>query len=202
MPSWQQIEAYARAFSPLRILYVYPSLLLALTLIVLMACIYRWAPEDKKIWGLIGLCLAIVYAAMASINYNIQAVAVNGSLAAGETAGIAMLLPDRPHAVFEALANSYVYMALAMVFSAFAFSGSRLQAWIRWVFLAQIVTVVGQVGWSMFGLHATVFIATSLVWVAGAPISFALLALLFKRREGVRRERAARRLAELSPRRT
>jgi hypothetical protein len=183
VPAWHDIEAYAEAFSPMRILYVHPSLLLALTFIVLMACIYRWAPEDKKIWSLIGLSLAIVYSAMASINYNIQAVAVSKSLASGETMGIAMLLPDRPDSVFEALANSYVYMALAMVSSGFAFSGSRLKGWIRWIFLAQILTAVGQVGWSMFGLNATIFYATSLVWVVGAPVSFILLAVLFKQSE-------------------
>ena len=183
VPAWHDIEAYAGAFSPMRILYVYPSLLLALTFIVLMACIYRWAPEEKKIWGLIGLSLAIVYSAMASTNYNIQAVAVSNSLVSGETMDIAMLLPDRPHSVFEALANSYVYMALAMVFSAFAFSGSRLKSWIRWIFLAQILTAAGQVGWSMFGLNAPIFYATSLIWVVGAPVSFVLLAVLFKRND-------------------
>lgn len=181
VPAWHDIEAYAAAFSPIRMLYVYPSLLLALTFIVLMACIHLWSPEDKKIWSLIGLALAIVYSAMASINYNIQAVAVSNSLASGETMGIAMLLPDRSHSVFEALANSYVYMALSMVASGFAFSGSRLKNWIRWIFLAQLLTAVGQAGWSMLGLSETIFYATSMVWVLGAPISFVLLAVLFRR---------------------
>jgi hypothetical protein len=181
VPAWHDLEAYAEAFSPLRMLYVYPSLLLALTFIVLMACIYLWSPQDKKIWSLIGLALAIVYSVMASINYNIQAVAVSSNLASGETMGIAMLLPDRPHSVFEALANSYIYMALAMVASGFAFSGSRLKNWIRWIFLAQILTAVGQAGWSMFGLPETVFIVTSMIWVIGSPVSFVLLAVLFKR---------------------
>jgi hypothetical protein len=183
VPLWQDIEAYAEAFSPIRMLYVHPSLFLALTFVVLMACIYCWAPEDRKIWALIGLSLAIVYSTMASINYNIQAVAVSRSLVGGETMDIAMLLPDRPHSVFEALANSYVYMALGMVFSASAFSGSRLKNSIRWIFMAQILTAVGQVGWSMFGLNTTVFIITSLVWVVGLPVASILLAVLFRQSE-------------------
>ena len=180
VPAWHNLQAYAEAFSPVRILYVFPSLLLALTFLALMSCIYRWASEDKKTWGLIGLSVAIVYSAMASINYNIQAVAVSNSLENGQTMGIAMLLPDNPNSVFKALANSYVYMALAMLASGFVFGGSKIKNWIRGIFAAQIVTVVGQVGWSMFGLNTAVFTVTSLVWVVGAPVAFVLLAVLFK----------------------
>jgi hypothetical protein len=183
VPAWQDIQAYAEAFSALRILYVYPSLLLAVTFVVLMACIHRWAAEDKKVWSLIGLSLSIVYSVMASINYNIQAVAVSKSLESGQTMGIAMLLPDNPNGVFNALANSYVYMALAMVFTGFAFAGSRLKAWIRWLFLAQLLTAVGQVGTSMFGLTPTILYITGMIWVVGAPAAFILLAVLFKRNE-------------------
>jgi hypothetical protein len=181
VPLWQDLEAYAEAFSMARMLYVYPSLLLAITFLVLMACIHRWAPEGKQIWTLIGLCLAVVYATMASINYNVQTVAVAKSLESGQTTGIAMLLPDNPNGVFNALANSYVYMSLAMVFAGFAFGGDQLKAWVRWLFLAQILAAVGQVGTSMFGLNPAVLYATGLVWALGAPAAFVLLAVLFGR---------------------
>jgi hypothetical protein len=145
-----------------------------------MSFIYHLAPEDKKIWGLIGLAIAIVYSAMASINYNIQAVAVRQSLATGQTMGIAMLLPDHPHGVFLALANSYVYMGLAMFFAAFVFSGSRLVNWVRWIFLLQFLTALGQVRWTMFDLPMSIFIGTSMAWVVGPPLGFILLAVHFR----------------------
>lgn len=183
VPVWYDVDTYAEAFSWLRLLYIYPSLLLALSFVVLMACIHQSTPEDKKIWSLIGLAFAIVYSAMASINYNIQAAAVMPSLAGGETTDIAMLLPDNPHSVFKALANSYAYMAVAMVAAGFAFAGSRLKSWVRRLFLAQTLTACGQIGWSMFGLNTGFFIVTSLVWVVGAPAAFVLLAIMFRRRD-------------------
>jgi 4-amino-4-deoxy-L-arabinose transferase-like glycosyltransferase len=183
VPDWQNIEAYAQAFSVLRILYVYPSLVLAVTFIVLMACIHRWAPDDRKVWSLIGLALAVVYSTMASINYNIQAVAVSKSLESGQTVGITMLLPDHPNGVFSALANSYVYMSLAMVFTGFVFAGTRLEAWIRGLFLVQILSAAGQVGTSMFGLSPVVLYGTGLIWALGAPTAFVLLAIWFRRAE-------------------
>jgi hypothetical protein len=74
-------------------------------------------------------------------------------------------------------------MSLAMVAAGFASSGSRLKSWIRWLLLTQVLTAFGQVGWSMFGLNTAVFIVTSLVWVIGAPLAFALLAIMFRRAE-------------------
>ena len=181
VPPWFELQEYAREFSPLRLLYVYPSLLLPLSFIVLLACIHYIVPEEKRIWTLVALSFGILYAAMASINYNIQAAAVRQSLAAEEVAGIELFLPDNPNSVFNALANSYVYMALSMVAAGFVFENQGLQRWIRWIFIAQVLTAVGQVGWSMFGLSTNVFIVTSFIWVVGAPIAFVLLGILFYR---------------------
>ncbi len=181
VPSWQNIEAYANAFTMKRVLYVYPSLLLPLTYIALTACIHQYAPEDKKVWSLTSLSIGVLYATMASINYNIQAVAVRQSLAAGEFSGLALWIPDNPHSIFGALANSYVYMAFSMLAAGFVFGGGRLERWIRGLLVAQAITIIGQVGWSMFDLSEGLFYATSMVWVVGAPVAFVLLAILFRR---------------------
>lgn len=181
VPSWLELQEYAEAFSPLRLLYVYPSLILPLSFIVLLVCIHLSLPEEKHIWSLISLALGILYATMASINYNIQVVAVRQSLAAGETMGIEMFIPDNPHSVFNAMANSYVYLSLSMVAAGFAFENQGLQQWIRWIFFAQIVTAVGQAGATMFDLSMNIFYATSMIWVIGAPVAFVLLGILFAR---------------------
>jgi hypothetical protein len=181
VPEWQDLEAYAEAYRMVRLTLVYPSLLLALTYIALMACVHRYASEEKKVWSLIALSIGVLYATMASANYNIQAVAVRQSLAAGEIGGIEMFIPDNLHSVYTALANSYVYMALSMVAAGFVFEGGGLQRWIRWLLFAQIIAAIGQAGWSMFDLPMGAFIVSSMVWVIGAPVAFALMAVLFRR---------------------
>ncbi|WP_366924514.1 hypothetical protein MFMK1_001493 [Metallumcola ferriviriculae] len=181
VPNWKDLQAYADAFRVVRLAYVYPSLLLALTYIILLACIHRVVSEEKKIWSLIALSIGILYSVMASINYNIQAVAVRLSLAAGETHGIEMLIPDNLNSIFNALANSYVYMALSMYFLGFVFSKGRNERWIKGLLLVQVVTAIGQVGYSMFDMNTGIFIATSMVWVIGAPLVFILIAVWFNR---------------------
>lgn len=183
MPAWHDLEAYAEAFSPLRILLVYPSLLLPISYIALIACIHYSVPEDKRLLSLIALSVGILYAALASINYNIQAVAVRLSLAAGNTAGTELFLPDNPNSIFKALSNSYAYMSISMFFAGFLFPNKGLHRWVRWILSAQLITAIGQIGWTMFDLNTNIFIATSILWVVGAPASFILIAILFSRNQ-------------------
>jgi len=88
-----------------------------------------------------------------------------------------MFLPDNTHSIFNALANSYVYLAISMVFLGFLFGKGKLEQWIRALLLAQIITAAGQIGYSMLDMNESLFIATSMVWIIGAPAAFILIAL-------------------------
>lgn len=179
VPDWRDVEAYAAALSPWRALYIYPSLLLAVAYLALLAAVHVRVEGPRRMWSLLAMAIGIVYATMASINYTIQAVAVRWSVAAGETAGIEMFLPDNTSSVFGALSMSYVYMALSMAALALVFRHGRLERVIRWLLLAQLVSAVGQTASTMFGAGDLVLIATGLVWVVGAPIAFVLMARWF-----------------------
>lgn len=181
VPDWKNLEAYAESYRISRLTLIYPSLILALTYLILLACLHQVMPEDMRLWTLIALATGIVYAVMASINYNIQAVSVRQSLAAGEISGIEMFIPDNTRSIYNALANSYVYMAISMFFAAFVFSDGKLEKWIRGLLMVQIISAVGQIAYSMMDTSETLFILTSMIWVLGAPASFILIAVWFKR---------------------
>ncbi|MCF8236186.1 MAG: hypothetical protein K9G67_14430 [Bacteroidales bacterium] len=181
VPDWKNLQAYAKTFHISRLTYIYPSLLLAITYLIMLAAIHRIVPEEKKIWSLAALAIGIIYAAMASINYNIQAVAVRTSLATNETGGIEMFLPDNNHSIFTALANSYIYMSLSLFLLGFAFKTGKKEKWIRWLLFAQLISAVGQTAYSMFDASDALFIASSMVWVIGAPAAFVLIALWFRK---------------------
>jgi type IV secretory pathway VirB2 component (pilin) len=179
VPDWHDVEAYAAALSPWRTVYIYPSLLLALAYLALLVAVHVRTRGPTRVWSLLALAIGIVYASMASINYMVQAVAVRWSLAAGETAGIEMFLPDNPRSLFGALATSYVYMGISMAALALVFGHGRLERVIRWILLAQLVSAAGQSASSVFGAGDAVLIATGLVWVIGAPVAFVLMARWF-----------------------
>jgi hypothetical protein len=183
LPEWRGVRAYAQTFKPIDQLSAYPSLFLAATFTVVMACIYIYASEEKKIFGLVGLAFGILYATMATINYSIQLVAVRQSLLSGETAGMEMFpMSQNTHSIFFALMNSYVYMCLAMFFAAFVFEGGRFERWTRWLFFAMGPVALIQLGWSLFDVSSPILLVPmALMWNIGFPVAFAFLAVLFKR---------------------
>ena len=181
VPEWENLEAYSEAFNISRLTLIYPSLFLALSYIIMLACIHQVLPEDKRLWSIIALSIGIIYAVMASINYNIQAVSVRQSLAAGEISGLEMFIPDNKHSIYNALANSYVYMAISMFFAGFIFNNGKLEKWIKGLLVVQIISAIGQIGYSMIDISEIIFILTSMIWVIGAPATFILIAIWFKR---------------------
>jgi hypothetical protein len=179
--AWQGIEAYLRSYNPIEMLNLVPSLPLASVFIVLMIAIHFYAPVEKKIWSLLGVAFAIVYAVFASINYLIQFIVVRPAILSGEGDRVALLVMGNPDSVFWALANSYMYMSISLLFAAWVFEGGRLERWIRWIFIAVGITAPFQFAHSLFGISLLIGIPVILTWMVGVPISSFLLAILFRR---------------------
>src|SRR5512143_1464529 len=182
-PGWQGVEAYIASFQPIQMLPLIPSLLLAPTFVVLMVCVHSYAPNAKKIWSQVGLAFAIVYATMACVNYIVQLTVVRLSILNKETDGLAMFVMGNPHSIFWALASAYIFMNLAMLCAAPVFDGGKLERWLRWLFLANGVSVVV----SVFGIvvdSPPIYLLVSLVpWCVLFSLTTALLAVLFRRME-------------------
>jgi hypothetical protein len=139
---WDGIETFIASFQPVQMLPIFPSLLLAPTFTALMVCIHSYAIEEKKIWSHLGLAFTIIYATMASMNYMVQLIPVWRSITNGETDGLAMFVLGNPHSIFWALAYAYIFMNLAMLFTAQVFWGTPLEKRIRLLFILNGVSVV------------------------------------------------------------
>jgi hypothetical protein len=178
---WAGIEAYARSFKSIQMLNLVPALPLGWAFIVMMVSLHFWAPEEKKIWSMIGLAFAIVYAVMANINYLIQLVAVRPNLLSGELEGLGLFAGDNPHSVFWALANAYAIQSMALFFAAWVLDGGKLERWIRRLFVAVGVTVPFQLGYSLGLVPMAIALPVLMVWGIGVPLSCFMLAVLFRR---------------------
>jgi hypothetical protein len=180
-PGWRGIELFVASFQPIQMLSLIPSLLLAPTFVVLMVSLHYYASPDKKIWSHLGIAFALIYAVMASINYIIQLTVVRLSILNKETDGLAMFVMGNSHSIFWALASSYAFMNLAMLFAAPVFGSGRLERAIRWLFVANGASVVVTV----FGVIADsppVYLLGSLVpWCVIFSLATVLLAVLFRR---------------------
>ena len=180
-PGWHGIEAFVASFQFIQMLPLIPSLVLAPTFIVLMVSIHYYAASEKKIWSHLGIAFTLVYAVMASINYITQLTVVRLSILNQETDGLAMFVMGNSHSIFWALASSYAFMNLAMLFAAPVFDGGRLERAIRWLFFANGASVVV----TIFGIvvdSPPIYLLGSLVpWCVVFSLTTTLLTVLFRR---------------------
>ena len=104
-----------------------PSLLLAWSYMVLMACVLDIASPEHKIWAILGLCFAVLYATINSIVYFVQLVVVTPLIFAGN-AHLAGILAFEPRSFMLSLNGlAYGLMSASAFFSAFAFPSSALR---------------------------------------------------------------------------
>lgn len=121
-----------------------PAFLLAPVFVVLMACIHYYASVDKKIYSLIGLAFALIYATIITTDYFVLWTVVLPSTIMGETAGLSLFSLYNPHGIFVSLESiAYMMMSLALLFIAPVFQGSRIERALRWIFIAGFVLAIG-----------------------------------------------------------
>ena len=158
------------------LLYYSPSLLLALSFVIMTVSIHYYAPPEAKIHSHIGVTLACIYATINCFIYIIQVLIIAPSMLNGQFDSVALfeMAPGKPLIAANALA--YTLMGLSTLFSAFAFKGGALQKTVRTVLLIHGIispTIVGVLIWQpLFYISASVGIIY--------PLAAILIAVLFR----------------------
>jgi hypothetical protein len=117
-------------------------LLAAPFFVALMASIYEHAEASRRIWGLLGLAFAAVYAVLVGITYYLQLTVV-GADGAGLSVEASRLLAFAPgSATFAIDMLGYAFMTLATLVAAPVFAGSGPERVIRRWFIVHGLLVV------------------------------------------------------------
>ncbi len=126
-------------------LWMYPAMLLMLLFVVVIAAVHEYAPAARKVFSLVGLCLAVIAAAVLLITYFIQVTVMQPSLEKGQLDGWAMLTMYNPNGVFIALEElGYLLMSLALAVLAPVFvRRNRVERTIRWLVVSCFAGAVG-----------------------------------------------------------
>ena len=111
-------------------------MLLMLLFVALVAAIHEYAPPAREIYSLLGLCVAVIAAAVLLIDYYIQVTVLQPSLEKGQLDGWAMLTQYNPNGVFIALEEiGYLLMSLVLLCLAPVFGRKdRIERALRWLF--------------------------------------------------------------------
>jgi hypothetical protein len=128
---------------------MYPTMLLMLLFVALVASIHASAAPTRTVYILLALCSAIVAAAVLLIDYFVEVTVMQPSLEKGHLEEWTILTQYNPNGVFIALDElGYLLMSLAFVCLVPAFAPkNRLERAIRWLltlsFAATVVALIG-----------------------------------------------------------
>ncbi|WP_405064929.1 hypothetical protein OG558_23570 [Kribbella sp. NBC_01510] len=153
-------------------------MLLMLLFVAFTASVHEYAPPTRRIFSLLGLCLAVVAAAVLLIDYFIQVTVMQPSLKKGQLAGCAILTQYNPNGVFIALEElGCLLMTLALACLAPVFTQpTKVERTIRWLFVLSLATAVAARGIDPGDLFEVIVIST--VWltliVAGPLVAVVL----------------------------
>jgi hypothetical protein len=154
-----------------------PSIVLAWSYMVLMACVLDAAPSERKIWATIGFGFALMYSVMNSIVYFTELTVVIPRVLRNEAESVSVLLFEPGAFLFAVNGLAYGFMSMAALFAAPVFARLGPEARVRWAMLAHGVIgpfIVGAVVWPPLTYIGA-------LWIVTFPVMGILLAVLFRR---------------------
>lgn len=141
---WQGMQIYAETFHHRQFLaWIIPCLLLTVTYLTMITCLYYLTAPEKKIYALLALVFAICYTAILSATYYIQLVVVDYNLLNHSTEGLSLWLfaHPYPHSIPGACEGiGYGFMSLSLILASRTFSGNRLSTLLSTTFLLSGMT--------------------------------------------------------------
>ena len=183
---WHGLASYSSSFNPIPfVAWVVPCMLLPITFLIMIACLYHQTKGPKRIFGLLSLVFAVMYGAVLTPNYYIQLTMVQHNLVKGNIDGLSLWLYafPYPYSIPGALEGiGFGFMCVSFIFAARVFGKGGLDRWLFWTFLGN-----GVCGSAVFTdliaplPHIVVMIDLVLegILLAAAPF---LMAVLFRKK--------------------
>lgn len=111
------------------------SFLLAPAFVTMMVSVHHYAAPEKKVWSQLGLSFAVIYTVMCSLTYYVQLTFIKNNYLpiADEAVAPFVFIPGTP--IFAQDMLGYVFFCLATLAAGFAFTGGKLERWIKWLFV-------------------------------------------------------------------
>jgi hypothetical protein len=131
------------AYIPRDFLWMYPALLVAPLLVILLATMHERTPPTWRLFTRSALAFGVMAATTLTAAYFIQLRFVQPAVLKGEFDGLAPLTQYNPHGVFIALEEAgYTLMAVTFLFAGLALpKASRLERALRWILVGGFVAV-------------------------------------------------------------
>ena len=115
---------------------------LAPAFVIMMISIHLNAPEDKKIWSLIGIAFAIIYAIFITLTYYTQLALIFNPPNVSEDILNMFDYQESGSWMFMVDMLGYGFMTLSTLFTAFAFEDGKLEKNLKRIFIFHGIFIV------------------------------------------------------------
>ena len=165
------------------VLTIAPSLFLAPSFLATLVCVNALVPSERRVWSQLGVAFAGVYVPLCVAAYIVELFVVEPRVLRGEGTATALITLVRGDSVFNAIDGvGYIFMCLSTLVTAPVFGQTRLEGWIRRVFVAN--------GFLAVPIFLTYFVNRSFIWLAAlwsvtVFCSAILVAIHFRRISGL-----------------
>jgi hypothetical protein len=177
----------AGRFFPRDYWWMLPGITLAPLFMTLVACVHFCIPQRRRLWSLLAVCCATAATTLIALDYFVQVLVVQPSLAQHESDGVAILTQYNPRGLFILLEDlGYLLLAKAMLLVALAIPpGVKPAKSLRWTL--GIVAGLALASFLLFAVRFGVEMALpfelaviTIVWIGLVPCGI-LAALWFRR---------------------
>lgn len=159
--------------------WMYPAILLTISYFVMMVTLLQTLPQQKKLFGSLGVSFAMMSTLMLVTDYFMQVSVIQPSVLAGETDGISLLTQFNPHGIFivlEEIGFTFMIISFFVLFPVFD-RGTRLENTMKWTtIIGFIVAIVAFAAVSfVHGIHREYryeVIVISIAWLELIFMSF------------------------------
>ncbi len=168
-------------------IWMYPAMLLMLSYIVMVGCIYLVTPSRKRVWAHMGLAFGAISGAVLFLDYLIQVSIIQQSLFNENSNVIRMLTQFNPRSIFVVMEEiGYMFMSLSFLFTASVFyQPGKLDKAVKGILYTAFFLGVGTLAAisMVYGMHREYIFevaAISINFLALIPVGI-LIGLRFRR---------------------
>lgn len=177
----------AGQFFPRDYLWMAPAIVLTPVFLVLTGCLYFCVPPGKKPFSLLALSFSVAATVVICMDYGVQLMVIQPSLAHRELEGIALLTQYNAHGIFIALEDlGYLLLAVAFLFTGLAIPRRiRPGVSLRWTLFTACALAFGAAAGMVLWLGTEAALALELAvipidWLT-LVVAGILLSLFFRR---------------------
>ena len=178
---WRGMEEFASTY---RVIDFIPQMIGLVTIpafLLMLICIHLYTDDRFLDWSLASVMFGTAFAGLLGTLYFIQVAVIYPALNSGNYQGLEQFAFANPRSVAWGLNHfAWSLLGVSLFFMAWVFGDSRLERWIRRLFLLNGLANIMLIFAFTFDIKTLTLVIAFVSWVIALPVAAVLVGLLFR----------------------